>query len=470
MAEAVLAVPPAAIAAAGTGRSPAAGGVRMAAALRVALVCTVVGQLGRIPVLQAGKKDAPVLVNDLFLALLVFAAALVALRTRRLVVDRVSLAALAWAGVGGLSALLAMPRFGLSVGELLFSLAYLARWLAYFAVYLVTINFVEAGEVPRVWRAFSAAIVAFTAFGVLQAIFLPSFAQLVYPDSTLLDWDNQGHRLISTVLDPNFAGAMINLVLLPSLAMLAYGVRQSPWKLGLLFAGLALTLSRGAILSFAVGMLVLLSARGLSRRLLRAAALLPLAVLPLVPMIVRYALAYNKVGFADRSAMSRVQGWLLAIRYFGENPVLGVGFNTFGFVQAHDSNGLGAVITRASFGMDGGLLEVAALTGLLGLACYLWMLWAGVRNARAVWRDADAPAESRGLAVGVAAATVCIVVHGFFLNTLFYPFLMEPLWVMWGLVALLRPARSTETVAERRGTRLRLAQLGAAPAPGGGAW
>ena len=53
---------------------------------------------------------------------------------------------------------------------------------------------------------------AFAGFGIVQSAFLPNFAQRIYPDARLyLDWDPQGHRLVSTFLDPNFAGAFILL-------------------------------------------------------------------------------------------------------------------------------------------------------------------------------------------------------------------------------------------------------------------
>ncbi len=415
--------------------------VRAVAVLRVALLLLVVGQLGRVPVLQAGSKDAPILLNDLLVLSVVAAGGLVALQRRRLVLDRPAALGLAFAAVGGLSALAAVPRFGLSAFQLVFSLAYLARWLAYFGVYVTAVNVLRDEDLPGVYGTLLSAVLAFSLFGIVQSAFLPDFAFLVYPEAAAYtDWDPQGHRLVSTLLDPNYAGSLIVLTLLPALALVSYGVRVAPWKLVTLFVALGLTVSRGAIVAFAVGVAVILLGRGISRRLVRLGALLGLALVVLLPVLLRFALAYNKLQL-DRSALGRVLGWVRALEVFSEHPVIGVGFNTYGFVQQLLYRGDG--LTRASFGLDGGILLIAVLTGTVGLVLYLAMVAVVGMRCRRVWRDGGADPWHRGLALGTAAATAAVVVHGFFLNTLLYPFVIEALWVLW----------ATTYVAARAGRR-----------------
>ena len=77
-------------------------------------------------VAAAGSKEAPLLVSDALVVGLLLVGFFEALRRRNLELDRVAGAALIFIGVGGFSALLAAPRFGLSAFELAFSLAYLA--------------------------------------------------------------------------------------------------------------------------------------------------------------------------------------------------------------------------------------------------------------------------------------------------------------------------------------------------------
>lgn len=418
--------------------------LRLVHVLRVSLVLMVVANLGYIPLASYGRKEAPFLFNDLLILLLVGIGTLLAVRNRRLVLDLPASFALAFAAVGAISAILAVPKFELTAFQLAFSLAYLARWLAYFAVYLLVINFVRRPDVSTVWSALEAGILLFSVFGIVQAIFLPGFAQMVYPESEVyVDWDYQGHRLVSSFLDPNFAGGLIVVGLLVLLARLSYGVPVAYWKLVVVTTALVLTVSRSAILAFLAGLLVILAGRGLSRRLLKVGAALLLLAIPFLPLIVGFAASFDKFSFGA-SAMARVVSWVRAFEIFADNPVLGVGFNTYGFAQEAYGYQAGG---RATFTVEGGLLFVAVMTGVVGIAVYCGMLALVLRRCRRIWTRAAALAEDRGLALGTAAVTVALVVHSVFVNSLLYPFLMEPLWVLWALTFVIsRPESGPESV------------------------
>ena len=86
-------------------------GVRIVGLLSFSVFAMVVGQLGRIPLLSAGAKQAPLLANDVAVAVAVGAGLWLGLRNRALRLDAVALLALGFAGVGGLSALMSVPPF-----------------------------------------------------------------------------------------------------------------------------------------------------------------------------------------------------------------------------------------------------------------------------------------------------------------------------------------------------------------------
>jgi O-antigen ligase len=156
--------------------------------------------------------------------------------------------------------------------------------------------------------------------------------------------------------------------------------------------------------------------------------------------------------------MTRVFAWAVGLDVFVRHPIIGVGFNTYGFVQAKL---FGGELIRNSFGLDGGVLFIAVLTGLVGLAFYVAMVGAVLARCRRIWRDGARPAEERALGLGVGALTVGILVHSFFLNTLFYPFLMEPLWVLWALTLVVARHRSAAAPRARpAGGALQLAAGG----------
>ena len=408
--------------------------VRLLGAIRVAIALLVVANLGRVPVLSTGDREAPLLLNDLCMLFIVGIGAITGIAARSFRVDRLTLMALVFASIGAYSALLAVPRYGISPWQLVISLAYLARWLVYFGLYVVIINVVRVEDVTALWRTLESAILAFAAFGLVQAVFIPHFAQVVYPDSRVtIDFDEQGHRLVSTVLEPNMAGAMIMLVLLVQLAQLAGGVRLSSWKPLLLFSALVATLSRSSFLGLIVGGVVILLVRGVSKRLLRILVAIGAIGLVASPWLLKFAASYNKLGI-DASALTRIASWIKAIRIFSDHPLLGIGFNTYAFVQ--ESYGY-IRMGNGTYSVDGGLLFIAVMTGLVGVAVYVGMLVVVVQRCRGVWRDSAESPEFRALATGIGAGTIALCVHSLFVNSLLTSFVMEPLFVLWGLSFLM---------------------------------
>ena len=408
--------------------------VRLLGAIRVAVALLVVANLGRVPVLSTGDREAPLLLNDLCMLFVVGLGAIAGITARSFRIDRLTLLALVFASIGAYSALLAVPRYGITPWQLVISLAYLARWLVYFGLYVVIINVVRVDDVMALWRTLESTILAFAAFGLVQAVFIPHFAQVVYPDSRVtIDFDEQGHRLVSTVLEPNMAGAMIMLVFLVQLAQLAGGVRISSWKPLLLFSALVATLSRSSFLGLIVGGAVILLVRGVSKRLLRILVAIGVIGLAAAPWLLKFAASYNKLGI-DASALTRIASWIKAIRIFSDHPLLGIGFNTYAFVQ--ESYGY-IRMGNGTYSVDGGLLFIAVMTGLVGVAVYVGMLAVVVQRCRGVWRDSAESPEFRALATGIGAGTIALCVHSLFVNSLLTSFVMEPLFVLWGLSFLM---------------------------------
>jgi len=417
-------------------------GLSLTSVVQGLIVLLLTANLGRIPVLSTGESSAPLLINDIAVALMVSLSMAAGAATRSFRVDRAGLIGLLFAAIGASSALATAQRDGFSTVELALSLAYLARWLLYFGIYLALINIVRRRDVNAVWSAVEAVLLIFAGFGVVQAAFLPGFAQLVYPDSrAYLDWDIQGHRLVSTVLEPNIAGAMLLVGLLVQLACISVGVRVARWRPLLLFTALVLTLSRSGAAGLVAGVGTILLVRGLSRRLLRWIGVVTALVLVALPKLVAFAATYGKFSTGG-SAAARVLSWIEALRVFREHPLFGIGFNTFGFVQErHGYERFGA----AAYSSDGGLLFIAVLTGIVGVSVYIAMLWVIVRRCRTIWRDHEVPAEHRGLAIGAAAVIVGLCVDSVFVNSLLTTFVMELFWILCALTFSIANERPTAT-------------------------
>jgi hypothetical protein len=393
------------------------------------------GQMGRLPLAGVGGKEAPLILTDALLLVVLAGSAWLLVRERRLEVDRVALLALLFAGVGALSTLASISRFGLTPEEVLFSLAYLARWLMVFGLYLVALNFVRVGDVERLWRWMEAAILVFAAFGIVQAALLPDFAFVVYPDARpILDWDPQGHRLVSTFLDPNFSGMLVVTALLVQGGRLAFGVRVPAWKVALLAAALVLTLSRSSVAAALAGGAVIFAVRARSKRLLAATGGLVVAALVSMPLWLPFAMAFNKLALDDPSGLHRVVQWGWALTVLQDHPIAGVGFNTYGFVHARYTFSTPA---PATFGLDGGLLFIAVMTGAAGVILFLGVLGLLFRTASRAWRRAELDPSLRGIALGAGALVPAVVMHSLFANTLLYVPLLHVLWILWGCAFVL---------------------------------
>jgi hypothetical protein len=405
---------------------------RPATVLQLALLVLFTTTLGRIPAIDLGQKQAMLFATDLGVIAVLMTGAVVLMRSRSVRLNSTAIAALIFAGIGAASAFAAIPRFGLDAFEVFVSLAYLARWLAYFGLYVVIINCVRERDIAPIWNALETTVIAFAVFGVFQSIFFPDFGLTLFPESrAYIDIDPQGHRLVSTLLEPNIAAALILTVLLVQVAQLAAGAPVKRWKPALLLLALILTLSRSGAAGFVVGILVILASRGLGKRMLRFLGAAFVAILASLPWLLPFARQYAKLDIMGGSGFAaRLLSWQRAIAVLRESPWYGVGFNTFGFVQEHRGfERMGS----SSYSAEGGLLFVAVMTGIIGLLVYVTTLGLVVRQCRSVWRDPSATPDERGLATGAAAVTAAIVVHSFFVNSLFVPFVMEPVFVLWGL-------------------------------------
>ncbi|MDA1082510.1 MAG: carboxypeptidase regulatory-like domain-containing protein [Gemmatimonadetes bacterium] len=397
----------------------------------VGAAAMALGNVGRIPLGALGGRTAPFVVADIAIAVVWLVLAVVVFgRKRPVTTDAITRPVFAFVAVAALSTVLGVARYSMGVGEALGTIAFLARWVVYFGWYLFVVWCLTVDEARSAWRYVEIAILAFVGFGIVQSAFLPGFAQLVHTKSGLPVWDEQGHRLVSTMLDPNFAGILIVIALLARLARVAEGVRERGGPLVLLVLGtaLVLTISRSSAVALIAGLGVIIAARGIRFRLAYVFVVGGALIMPALVLMADYLASLNKFGI-DTSAAERLIPWFRALALIAEHPVLGVGFNAM--KPAAIAQGW-LIIGGAGVSLDGGLLFVAAMTGLLGLACYSWMLWRVARLARQTWNDATAEPRDRAHAVAAAAATLAVVAHSFFANSLLLPFVMQILWVMWG--------------------------------------
>ncbi len=410
------------------------GSIAAAEILAIAFLCSVLlGQVARVPLASTEIKSASLLVSDLLAMALcawLFASILIAGRIR---LDRPTVLLGGFVAVNALAISMAAVRFDLTAAEATFSSLYLLRWSMYAALYAFALTALKRQAGPRLIRTALAVCIVFAVFGIIQSTFLPNFAFIVYPDAIpYVDWDVQGNRLVSSFLDPNFAGAFILFGLLFVHAQGAQRGRQSYLLLAVFWVALILTLSRSSLAAGLLGLGVL-TFRTLSfRRLFVPLACFVLVATLAADRILDFAARYNKLTLVDPSALARLSSWLLAWRVFTDNPVIGVGYNTFGIVRSAYGS---AAVGSAAFGADGGLLYMAAVSGIVGVALLGVVLWRLMAIGLRTYRTTTLPQSVRVLGLTLHAWIPSLVLHSAASNSIFYPFIIGPLFLLGGICA-----------------------------------
>lgn len=401
--------------------------------LAVAFLCSLLlGQVARVPLVSTDIKAARILLSDVVAAALaawLFGSVLVAGRIR---LDRPTTLFVGFVVINTLAIIVAAVRFDLTAGQVAFSSLYLIRWSLYAGAYLFALTALRAAAAPRLIRTAVGVCGVFAAFGIIQSIFLPNFAFIVYPDAIpYVDWDIQGNRLVSSFLDPNFAGAFIMFGLLFIHAQ-ATDRRPSYPLLALFWIALILTLSRSSIIATVLGLGLLTFRTRSFRRLFVPLAGLAVVGTLVADRLIQFAATYNKLTLLEPSALARLSGWLLAWRVFTDNPLIGVGYNTFGIVRAN----YGSVAAGSmAFGSDGGILYMAAVSGIIGVALLGAALWRLMSLGWRTYQTRTLPSTVRVLGLTLHVWIPSLVVQSAASNSIFYPFIIGLLFLLGGLCA-----------------------------------
>lgn len=281
--------------------------------------------------------------------------------------------------------------------QLLSSSLYPVRFFAYAGLYFLFRSFPSnTKKLVSRFLLFAAVIIAVT--GIWQYLFIPDVSFL-----RAFDWDDHYFRLVGTFLDPGFTGAILVLGLIFS-----YLTSTNSKKLlliPLIYVGMALTYSRASYLMY----LVVFAAVAYFKRNVKIfliAALILVATIPLLPKTFGEGTKLSR----ENSVEARIQNWGTSLEVWRQNPVFGVGFNTYRFV-------VGVSPQSHSGGADSSILLVLATTGIVGVAAYLYLIWRMWKLGSIVFK----------------VSLLGIVIHSFFNNTLFYPWIMEWLWSILAL-------------------------------------
>ena len=226
----------------------------------------------------------------------------------------------------------------------------------------------------------------------------------------------------------------VALYLIPLVAMAASILlhgrgRAERWLSGLFLAvaipACLLSFSRGGYLALAaVGVGLAISHR--RAKLLVPAAIVAVLAVSQVPLI-RHRIEYELHPLPGNTLDFRIRIWGQTLKLLSQHPVLGIGLGNYQQAMGPFWQDLPKVIYPHNI-----VLNFWAVTGLLGLAAFFWLViraflmgWRGWRRHPVEWRPHD---------LGVMLAMVAMVVHGlvdvpFFKNDLSLEF-----WALCGIL------------------------------------
>ena len=250
-------------------------------------------------------------------------------------------------------------------------------------------------------------------------------------------------RAIGTSVDPNVLGGLMVLVgvFTATQAAATMPLFRRRWvllMLGLQGLCLYLTISRGSMLGFVIGLLAIGILRYRRLVLLLGLGGLLFFVLPLTQDYVQHLLA----GFAgqDRATQMRFGEYRDALTLISRYPLFGVGF-------------VGTPEIGLYIGVSSLYLLMAEEMGLVGLSVFLLLMAAFVNALLVVLRRRPQP-PLEALLLGVLGSMIGLLAAGVFDHYLFnltYPHMTALLWVLIGLgMATVRQTRSSQPATGAR--------------------
>lgn len=297
--------------------------------------------------------------------------------------------------------------------EIFVSSFYLLRWVFYTLVYFAAFNaFKYKNEHERIFKILILAGSLSAFFGILQYFLYPNLRNLSY-----LGWDPHEYRIFGTFLDAGFMGIILvlNLVLITWMwfkgkVFVKKYFLEFLWFLS--YVALILTYSRSSYLSFIVSTILFSYIFKNFKFLIFIIAIFVFSII-FLPRPSGEGVKLERTSTIN----ARFDNYFETANVIRKNYLFGVGFNAYRYQREdnHSSNNV-----NSGAGADSSLLFVWATTGIFGLILYLHL-----------WFKSVFIKQSYQKLILLTVSTV--IIHSLFLNTLFYPWIMFWIYLLWGI-------------------------------------
>jgi O-antigen ligase len=295
-------------------------------------------------------------------------------------------------------------------------LCFVAKYVEYFVIFFMTLNYVRTPErLRRLLAALLVTCAAITLYGWWQ---IPKGVRPSAPFE-------------GATGEPNTLGGYLAMMTALAIALSLHAPSRT-WRraCGLLAAAavpvIAMTLSRSSWLGLAAAGLVLFALSPRRRILLAAAAVCAALMLLYLPAKVEQRLGYTftpegrdavQIGrvHLDPSSSARLHSWGSALEGFARHPLTGYGITGYGFLDAQ-------------------YFRVIVELGAFGALAFGMLLFGCGRLFFEVWKGAADPLY-KALGLGLSAGFAALLMHAVGTNTFLLIRIMEPFWMLCALAA-----------------------------------
>jgi hypothetical protein len=311
---------------------------------------------------------------------------------------------------------LALSTSYFSAKEIILGSLYLARLFSYSTFFLLIYYLVKSNTVSKtsILNLVIAEASVIAVFGWLQYLLVPDVRFL-----KLLGWDDHYYRIIGTFYDPAFTSILLVLGFIATLSKVYAEKRKYVYQFALIIIGSALlfTYARAAYLALLSGVGIFFILKN-KLKLVLLFALFLLVVLPLLPRPeggegVKLERVY--------SVFQKKDNYIQTFKIIEINPLFGVGYNNLCTARVKYLGDRGYTSHSCS-GSDSSILLILATTGIVGLIMFINFLVNLFQNNR-----------SRSYKDIFTACSVSLLIHSFFVNSLFYPWVLGYMAVLYSL-------------------------------------
>lgn len=380
------------------------------------------------PITEVGKlqfkNGVSISINDVFLFLLIISWIFYKLKYNKTRKYFLKKSILIFVSVSLIS--LVLNFYNLTIDKFFISFLYLVRFFSYASLYFIikefNLNIKNKISFFLLLSGFLTVVI-----GYVQYFFYPNLKNLFY-----LGWDEHLYRMFSSFLDPNFAGAFFVLYFIYTLSFVKeYFIKRKNYSLMfvgflLIFTLIAiyLTYSRSALIMLFISIITFLILNKKSKFIL-------ITILFLILMIFVSPKSFQTEGtnlLRTVSSEARIISMKQGLYIFEKNPVLGVGFNAYRYAQNKylGLNNIYWQTTHSGAGTDNSFIFVLATTGVIGFSAFLYLLYKLLYFSKM-------NLSKNKFAIILFSCILGLVVNSIFINSLFYVFILEWVFILAGL-------------------------------------